>query len=221
MPFQYVTSLNRFRDSDTGRFVGVARILQYRDDLIAAGERAGDALASAYINGDMTSLEFTLALQDELKSTFLQTHILGRGGREAMTAKDYGQVGSALKPQYARIAEFKRALDADELSPAQIHARAQSYFSAAYAGYEQGNAEARGLPPLPAYPGDGSTCCVNGCHCYYRYVKLPGENNWDVYWTLMPGIENCETCVDRAAAWSPLQIRDGILLDYVEIQGCA
>lgn len=88
--------------------------------------------------------------------------------------------------------------------------------------------------PLPAMPRDGTTQCLNNCQCRWEVVVVasgqrydlwrdadfvqlqgvpPGDLlNVDAYWTLGP-VEHCQTCVARARLWSPLRIRDGVLLN--------
>gem|GEM_PF-2992585 len=66
-----------------------------------------------------------------------------------------------------------------------------------------------GLPPLPAYPRDGSTRCKMNCNCYWEGpLKREDENGvyYELYWRLRPG-ESCEDCIRRATVqWNPLRI---------------
>ena len=64
--------------------------------------------------------------------------------------------------------------------------------------------------PLPAMPRDGTSQCLSNCGCAWEIAELDGDGNYDCTWQLGK-TENCQTCRQRAADWSPLQIRDGRL----------
>lgn len=71
--------------------------------------------------------------------------------------------------------------------------------------------------PIPAVPGDGSSQCGEFCRCHVKKKIWDAERgDADLYWVLEPGAEHCQTCLERAAAWSPLKIRGFELLlpDY-------
>lgn len=65
--------------------------------------------------------------------------------------------------------------------------------------------------PLPAIPGDMTSQCGQADKCSWHIVKLEGEGNWDATWRLHPA-EHCQTCIERARLWRPLQIRNYQLL---------
>lgn len=65
--------------------------------------------------------------------------------------------------------------------------------------------------PLPAIPGDMTSQCGQADKCSWHIVKLEGEGNWDATWRLHPA-EHCQTCLERARLWKPLQIRNYQLL---------
>ena len=66
-----------------------------------------------------------------------------------------------------------------------------------------------GLPPLPAYPRDGSTRCRTNCNCYWEGpLEREDENGryYALYWRLRPG-ESCDDCIRRATVqWNPLKV---------------
>ncbi len=91
--------------------------------------------------------------------------------------------------------------------------RARMYAQALEQVYQKAYMAAKskevGLPPLPAYPRDGSTRCKMNCNCYWEGpIEREDENGryYTLYWRLRPG-ENCEDCVERATRkWNPLKI---------------
>lgn len=218
MPYQYVRSVNRYRDTSTGRFVTREEVMSYVDTIISTGEDEAATLARLVSSGELSPADFGLQLREEIKAAHIQEYILGRGGRSQMTARDWGTVGRMLREQYTYVDGFVEDISAGGLSEGQIRVRAGLYFKTARQAYERGNAAAYGLPKLPAYPADGSSECVSGCQCYWRFVKLPGDGNVDCFWETDPIVENCDTCIARGGIWYPLQVRGGKLLPYQDVR---
>lgn len=215
MPYEYVNSLNRYRDAQTKRLVSRDEVMAYVMDLELLGADAGDNLGAMVASGEISPADFNLLLKQELKSSYIQQGILGRGGRDAMDFSDWGSIGNMLKPEYRLIDDFTRVLE--DLSDADIRRRSRQYFGATRQAYEAMNAKAHGVR-LPAYPADGSTLCVNGCKCNWRIEKLMGAGNLDCYWDIDLQADNCATCIDRNRHWAPIRVRNGILGDYKEIK---
>lgn len=218
MGYEYVTSLHRFRDESTGRFVPQPTIEQYQHDLIEAGKGATDSLADLVSEEQITPEDYIAGLRDEMKSSMIQQIMLGRGGRESMTARDWGIVGGLLSKQYALHDGFLADLKAGALSRDQIAARGRLYMEAGGEAFERGKAASYGVYSLPAYPKDGSSECMNGCGCTWRFETLEGESNTNCYWELDATKENCETCLQRNASWYPLEVRGGVLQPFEDIR---
>lgn len=217
MSYEFVTSINRYRDADSGRFVSRKTLLGYVEGVTSAGQDASDVLADRVSTGVISPAEFETQMRDEIKSATIQDYVLGRGGREQMQPRDWGTIGRQLRGEYKLLAGFRQDIEDDKLSPAQIRARSHLYFETARVAYERGQAAAFDVPPLPAYPCDGTSICVSGCKCSWRFAKLAGDGNTDCFWELDEAAENCETCIQRSQAWSPLQVRGGVLLPFQDI----
>jgi len=67
----------------------------------------------------------------------------------------------------------------------------------------------KGMPAVPAEPGERTICKTN-CKCNAsRITNLnPEKGTADIWWDLDPTAENCETCIERARLWHPLRIRN-------------
>lgn len=216
MPYQYVTSLNRYRDVATGVFISRDEVLSYTQQLIDAGGDASHTLSSLVSDGTLSPDDFIAQMRDELKYTFIQEGILGRGGRSSMTPRDWGGIGAILKPQYQRLEGFRADIQAGKLSEMQIAQRAHQYFDAAREAYERGNAAAHGVYDLPSWPGNDQQTCHGGCLCSWRFENIYDDNGVLIaiyaYWELTLGAEHCEPtdetrgCVQNAAEWNPFVI---------------
>lgn len=214
--YEYVESLHRYRNRETGQFVSRAEVMAYVDRIESAGADALDLYAELLEDGTLSAADYGELLRDELKSSYIQQGILGRGGRDQMTQSDWGRIGAMLKPEYQRITAFVVEIDAGALTIAQITARSRNYFKASRNAYEQMNAAAYGIR-LPAYPCDGTSECMNGCRCSWDIRPL-GDGDMDCYWEIDPLAENCATCADRGFEWYPLAYRDGDFLPYRDIR---
>jgi len=92
-------------------------------------------------------------------------------------------------------------------------ARARMYAQALEQVYQKAYMAAKsakvGLPPLPAYPCDGSTRCRTNCNCYWEGPLEREDDNgryYALYWRLRPG-ESCDDCIRRATVqWNPLKV---------------
>lgn len=134
----------------------------------------------SYLGADEWRRQFeTLLIQYHAAAYFA-----GRGV-DALDARGDRLLGATLQTQFDYLARFADSLD--NLSEAQINARATLYAGAFKTSYSQGQHPF----DLPFYPGDGGTVCMGNCKCEWRIV---GER---AYWELSGG-ESCDDCEARA-----------------------
>lgn len=162
-----------------------------------------DALSRRLINGDINVQQWVLEMRQQVKDTFINEYMLGRGGRNNMTQADWGRVGRMLRDQYQYAEGFARDIDAGKVSAGQIRTRARMYVDSGTQAFERAKAESQGIPPLPAYPGDGQTICRANCQCHWE-CSDEGDH-WACTWVLGEA-EHCPDCVDNAERWAPLEI---------------
>jgi len=177
-----------------------------RSDVLAYVERSLEAsgvatgqLVDFVVDGVTSPEDFRELFREEIKREYIREYLLGIGGREQMTPRDWGSIGGMLAEQYRYLDEFARQIAAGELTPEQIAARAQMYVISAREAYERAhgrNAEALGMSeelwvmdeskehcddcaayadagwqPIGAFPmpGDGTTACLTNCGCQKLY----------------------------------------------------
>ncbi len=61
---------------------------------------------------------------------------------------------------------------------------------------------------LPAYPGDGSSSCLNRCGCDWTIRWIDKDTGYAHAWWKRHKDDSCKECVEREAAWNPLVIKD-------------
>lgn len=206
MRWQWDAATKRYRNPDTGRFLSESTVVGLRDEFIEAQKDVASGLAERLSAGDITIQRWESEMRQHMKTTYINEYTLGRGGRNAMNAANWGEVGGRLGNQYRHLHGFAADIAAGNMSEAQIKARSAMYVESATDAFERGKARAYGVPALPAYPGDGSTECGVNCHCRWEYDE--DESEWRCTWAL-GAADHCDTCVTRASLWAPLVILKG------------
>lgn len=198
--------LKRYRDTQTGRFIGIEQMNNLRSDFFFIQKQKMGDLANQYSNETLGLFDFEKQVKQVLKDTYIDMYAMGKGGRNNLTQSDWGKIGAMLKEQYGQIsylANFMRQIANGDLSEAQIAARLNMYINSANEALWRGFAS--DLPiDLPAYPGDGSTQCLTNCQCTWDIRQV--EGGYDCYWVLGYA-EHCPDCIDREQMWSPYTIR--------------
>jgi hypothetical protein len=219
MPYQYVNSLNRYRDSKSGRFVPDDTVRGYVDRIAQSGQASSDVYAQLVSEGTISPREFGKRMRTDVKTAHLQQYILGRGGRDNMEPSDWGRVGRVLRDEYGLLDGFVADIESGALSQAQIAARASLYFDSARQSFENGNGAAYGFDPrlLPSVPGDDHQTCHGGCRCHWRYEKvfdLKGKLiAVNAFWEVDFTAEHCAPtattrgCIQNAQDYNPFVIK--------------
>lgn len=216
-PWIWDEATHRYRNAETGRFIGYKTMVGLRDRFVDAQKKRAGALADQLASGAIDVYDWQRAMEDEIKTTYIDQYILGHGGRNTMTPSDWGRLGAETRKQYGYLGRFTQQVLAGELTdeegnlkPDALRARAELYIEGSTGAYERGRALGMGLPELPAYPGDGSTDCLVACRCSWRIEEVHDDDGhligWDCYWQAEGDAGTCATCGERARTWNPLRI---------------
>lgn len=136
-------------------------------------------------------------------------------GQTAVPTDGIALLAGNIANQFGYLDNFATEVAAAEAFRSAWRARAQMYVNSAGAEFWEGYVyrQAGRFLPLPAVPKDGTSICLSNCRCGLRIVVVDAERgDYDVYWELNPA-EHCQTCIERAAQWNPLQIRGGMLME--------
>ena len=155
------------------------------------------------VSGEISTGRWLLDMRQAVKQEYIAQYCLGMGGRNNMAAADWGRIGRMLAPngQYEYLQRFAEEIELDNLSPAQIQARANLYVQSSAQAFEKGRASTHGIT-LPNYPGDGSTQCLTNCRCMWDYD--PNPDGLDVWWVLDAAADHCADCLNREGEYAPL-----------------
>ena len=193
-------SVKRYRSPETGRFVGIDDMNALRSEFMTVQKtRMGD-VTTMFSTGSIDYQTFHDRVGDILRQTYIDNYVMGAGGRNSMTQKDWGSIGGMLHEQYNYLNPFMNQIERGELSPAQIEARLKMYINSASEAFWRGFS--RDFPlKLPHYPGDGSTQCLTNCQCTWDIQFVPGVG-YNCFWRLSP-VENCDDCIARSELYNP------------------
>lgn len=197
--------LRRYRNTDTGQFIGIDQMNVLRDQYMARQKSILAGLSEKLRNNQTDIQSFEKSVKQVIKDTYTDMYAMGAGGRNSMSHKDWGKIGSMLKDQYGQnsyLKGFIEQISNGQLSQAQIDARLKMYVNAANESLWKGYASDLPLE-LPAYPGDGSTVCLTNCQCTWDIRRT--ETGYDCYWTLGAS-EHCPDCIENASKWNPYHI---------------
>jgi len=209
MPWFWNKTAKRYYNSDNGQFLSFGRALDLVDQSLAASGNRSTRLAELVGNNEIAPIDWRNRFRQELKEEYIRQSIFGRGGRDRMTQSDWGRVGRQLKDQYALLDNIAARIAEGEFSEAQIAVIQRDFINSARQSYEQSKAVSQDVPygQLPAMPGDGTTECVSGCKCSWRFEFTTTEVL--AYWGLESGAKHCNTCLERAREWNPYRILRG------------
>jgi len=200
-PWQWDDVSRRYRDVETGRYIGIRQMLPLRDTYVEAQKAEIDRLAGRLVRGDIDTAQWTAEFKQIMRTTYKDEYALGIGGRNNMTQADYGRIGAELRGQYTHLYKFADQIENGQLTEAQIRIRSRMYVDSATQAFERGNSRSYGVPDLPQYPGDGGTQCHSNCKCHWEIVDV--GNHWEATWKL--GLaEHCDDCVELSAKYAPL-----------------
>lgn len=205
-PWVWDDKSKRYRSTETGRFIGVRQMLPLRDTFVEAQKGTVDRINGRLLAREIDTGQWVREFKDLLRTTYKEEYALGIGGRNNMTASDYGRIGADLRQQYGHLYKFAEQIENGQLTEGQIRMRSRMYVDSATQAFEKGRTKSLGAPPLPAYPGDGSTQCHSNCKCSWDIQR--DERRTLAYWRL--GLaEHCPDCDDRSRKWAPLVSEDG------------
>lgn len=159
---------------------------------------SSDSVTSLYIEGRLAPKDYGTLLRQEIKGEYIRQYLVGIGGRDQMTPRDWGSLGGMLKEQNKHLKGFLSEIAEGGLTEGQIRARSDMYVNSAREAYgraHERNAEALGFDqekwelgeaehcddciafagmgwqPIGTFPvpGEGETQCLTNCKCTKVY----------------------------------------------------
>lgn len=189
----------RYRD-ERGRFLSAKSVEALVNKRI---ESLGSTLrryTQMLADGNITLQQWQESTRESIKTAHIQAAIIGKGGKDNMTASDYGRIGQRLRQEYAYLQRFTQDLLEQRVSVPMALARIKLYASSVKGSYWQGT-ELRqqeqgyglmrrildpmanhcddcirysrmGNKPIGSLPLPGQRCeCGANCKCSVQYLR--------------------------------------------------
>lgn len=194
--FRWDRKLQRYRLASSGQFVRQTAVKRALLRVVDASKDVVGRLGASVAEGSISISEWQVRMAATVKSLQLAAHAAARGGFAALTANDFGRIGSTLRFQYSRLAAFALDIERGRISAPAIEARARLYAASANATFENGRrfgAEVgemteerrvlgasehcedcvlealRGWQPLGELREIGDSRCMANCRCSFRF----------------------------------------------------
>src|SRR5690606_10565793 len=142
----WLPDLLRYRDLESGRFLSADLVRELAGASIDAANDAVAAATELLTGGNLNVGDWQVIIRQELKDSYIQQYVVGRGGLGEMTSADWGSIGGMLGEQYRYLDDFAAEIANGQLTPGQIEARTDMYFESSTEAYERGHARATGVP---------------------------------------------------------------------------
>jgi hypothetical protein len=206
--YQFNGKAARYRDK-SGKFISEAKLNGMRNEFIGKQKQVVKDLAGDLQSGKLTRRKWSNAMKKQINQTVTAEYLAGAGGVNNMTKKDYRLLENSIQTQYKYLSKFEQDIKTKgtsaetAMSQEKIAQRSELYMENTKKDFERAKIEARGMPSLPQYPGDGRTECGVNCKCYWNIRKSKGM--WMATWTLTAA-ESCPDCVRLGSRYAPYAV---------------
>lgn len=193
--------------STISQALGFGELVNLRDEFTDKVMGESDALIEKLLSeGTISVQDWVGEMRGLIKDTYRAMYELAVGGRENMTAADYGRLGGMLQEQYRYLDRFAADLAEGKLTLPQALNRARMYIESATQAFERAKEAGLGIT-LPQYPGDGGTQCRANCRCHWDIRDRKTE--WACYWKLGQA-EHCPDCLEASRLYNPYVVSKGV-----------
>lgn len=142
-PYIWLPNLQRYRDTATGRFASSAEVRGWGQGSMDDSADHARGMAGALAERDITLGQWERNMREQIKEEYIKQYLLGRGGRDLMTAVDWGSVGGMCADQYRYLDGFAAEIAAGNLSEKQIAARSEMYLRSSREAFERARGRAQ------------------------------------------------------------------------------
>lgn len=164
-------------------------------------DEASDGLMEQLYTGVLSIGEWQEQFKAMLREFHTASVVIGKGGWDNVSSRDWGRMGPALKSQYRYLQGFVNHIESnrDDVSLGYLKYRAKLYGQGAVATAVLIETPVYIYDLLPWIPRDGQSPCLNKCHCRWVSNIVSVEGGWQIVeftWHLGQS-EHCEVCTDR------------------------
>ena len=147
--WSYDTTLGRYRDATSGRFLSEKEALQLTQKSVLRAREEIQGLTTDMLQRITTLADWQRQVAQVIKEVHLAQYILGRGGIKNTTPADFLVVARTLKGEYAYLDQFARQLASGRISEPMLRARINLYLNKTVGSYWAGHREAQSRATTP------------------------------------------------------------------------
>jgi len=189
----------RYR-GENGRFLGQKAIEALIDGRVNNLSTMLKDYTRRLSDGSITIDQWQGSVREAIKMAHIQASVLGQGGRDAMSASDYGRIGQKLRQEYHYLERFVRDMLNGAVSSAHALNRIGLYAESVRSSYWEGTTvrqeqqgyslmrrildgqavhcedcigfSRKGIVPIGSLPLPGQRCqCQSNCKCRVEYFR--------------------------------------------------
>jgi hypothetical protein len=134
--FNWDVARRRYISAETGRAVRADTVNRWLREIGEGARSRMQSITARLSRGEISNGEWQLGMLREIKNGQSAMAILARGGKQQMTASDWGRVGGRIRAQNRYFLGFSSDVVAGQQSEAQMLNRAAQYADALYATYQ-------------------------------------------------------------------------------------
>jgi len=195
---KYVDSTNLVEKQLPITDAGKAALLELRRQMF--WDRT-DKLAEQLYTGEISIGQWQETFKENMRQFYSSSAAIGKGGWDNMTNADWGRLGPVMKEQYRYLQGFAEhiSLNRDTISLKYIKSRSRLYGEGGAYGAALIEAGVVFEALLPWLPRDGSTECLNRCHCRWSNRVVSKQRDFKLVestWRLGEA-DHCTTCFKR------------------------
>ena len=104
--WSYSPRYKAYRNLSNGQWASRVQVQSWVTENIALAQNTADGLASMVSNDLIRVGDWQAVMRQELKKTYTEQYLAGRGGIEQMTQADWGSIGGQLSEQFSYLDRF-------------------------------------------------------------------------------------------------------------------
>lgn len=112
----YSPQYKSYRNLSNGQWASRKQVQGWVADNLALADTATDSLAQMMSNDLLRVGDWQTAMRQQIKKSYTDQYILGKGGIEQMTQADWGSIGGQCKRQYSYLDSFAQDVAGGKLS---------------------------------------------------------------------------------------------------------
>jgi hypothetical protein len=133
----WLDRLKTYVNQAVGRILNRATVRSIGSVNHVVNTKLGDAATQDLLADSITAAQWEQRMRTLIKNSYIEQYLLGRGGKENTTRRDYSSIGGMLKEQYKYLRKFAQEIESGNLSPGAIANRSRMYVNSSREAFER------------------------------------------------------------------------------------